>query len=105
MIILGISGFDNAVRFKQSRLPGLESRAYRITQGFDSAAVPIPKRQRKAHAKADGVRLVGRLMLVLCKESRIGNALRVLQLQIGFTFFQSLLGGDQIGAVRWRGDY
>ena len=39
VIIIGISGFDNAVRFKQSRLPGLESRAYRITQGFDSAAV------------------------------------------------------------------
>jgi carbamoyltransferase len=41
VIILGISGFDNAVRFKQSRLPGLESRAYRITQGFDSAAVLV----------------------------------------------------------------
>jgi len=37
--IIGISGFDNAVRFKQSRLPALEKRAHRIAQGFDSAAV------------------------------------------------------------------
>ncbi len=37
--IIGISGFDNAVRFKQSRFPELEKRAYRIAQGFDSAAV------------------------------------------------------------------
>jgi len=41
VIILGISGFDNAVRFKQSRFPGLEHRAYRIAQGFDSAAVLV----------------------------------------------------------------
>ena len=41
MLILGISGFDNAVRFKQSRFPRLDSRAYRIAQGFDSAAVLI----------------------------------------------------------------
>jgi carbamoyltransferase len=39
--IIGISGFDNAVRFKQSRFPGLEKRAYRIAQGFDSAAVLV----------------------------------------------------------------
>ena len=37
--IIGLSGFDNAVEFKQSRLPYLDRRAYRIAQGFDSAAV------------------------------------------------------------------
>jgi carbamoyltransferase len=41
VFILGISGFDNAVRFKQSWFPGLERRAYRIAQGFDSAAVLV----------------------------------------------------------------
>ena len=41
MDIIGISGFDNAVKFKQSRLPNLEKRAYRIAQGFDSAAVLV----------------------------------------------------------------
>ncbi|MGH8730924.1 MAG: carbamoyltransferase family protein [Burkholderiales bacterium] len=41
MDIIGISGFDNAVRFKQSRFPALEPRAYRIAQGFDSAAVLV----------------------------------------------------------------
>lgn len=39
MDIIGISGFDNSVRYKRSRFPGLEQRAYRIAQGFDSAAV------------------------------------------------------------------
>lgn len=41
MNILGISGFDNALRFKRSRLPRLEERAYRIAQGFDSAAALV----------------------------------------------------------------
>ncbi len=39
MDIIGISGFDNSVRYKRSRFPGLEQRTYRIAQGFDSAAV------------------------------------------------------------------
>lgn len=38
MDILGLSGFDNTVGFKRSRFPNLERRAYRIAQGFDSAA-------------------------------------------------------------------
>jgi carbamoyltransferase len=37
--ILGLSGFDNAVSFKRRHFPDLEKRAYRIAQGFDSAAV------------------------------------------------------------------
>jgi len=37
--IIGISGLDNSVRYKRSRFPDLEQRAYRIAQGFDSAAV------------------------------------------------------------------
>ena len=41
MDIIGISGLDNAVRFKHSRFPGAEQRAYRIVQGFDSAAVLV----------------------------------------------------------------
>ncbi len=39
MNILGLSGFDNAVSFKRRHFSDLESRAYRIAQGFDSAAV------------------------------------------------------------------
>lgn len=39
MNILGLSGFDNAVSFKRRHFPDLEKRAYRIAQGFDSAAV------------------------------------------------------------------
>jgi carbamoyltransferase len=41
LVILGFSGLDNAVRFKRSHLPGLTSRAYRIAQGFDSAAALV----------------------------------------------------------------
>jgi carbamoyltransferase len=41
MIVLGISGFENAVPFKKSRWPGLDLREYRISQGHDSAAALI----------------------------------------------------------------
>jgi carbamoyltransferase len=39
--IIGLSGFDNSVKFKRSRFPDLEKRAYRIAQGFDSAAALV----------------------------------------------------------------
>src|SRR5271157_3258107 len=41
MIVLGISGVDNAVPFKKSHWPGLEELEYRISQGHDSAAALI----------------------------------------------------------------
>ncbi len=39
MKIIGLSGFDNSVAFKHAWFPDLEDRDYRITQGFDAAAV------------------------------------------------------------------
>lgn len=40
MHVLGLSGFDNAVAYKRRHFPQLDDkRAYRIAQGFDSAAV------------------------------------------------------------------
>jgi carbamoyltransferase len=41
MIVLGISGFENAMAFKKSHWPGLQEREYRISQGHDSAAALI----------------------------------------------------------------
>jgi carbamoyltransferase len=41
MKILGISGLENSVPFKQARWPGLDEREYRIAQGMDSAAVVV----------------------------------------------------------------
>ncbi len=41
MRIIGISGLENAMRFKRAYWPGLEAREYRISQGHDSAAVLI----------------------------------------------------------------
>ena len=41
MNILGISGFENSMRFKKDRWPELEEREYRISQGHDSAATLI----------------------------------------------------------------
>jgi carbamoyltransferase len=38
MNILGISGFEGSMRFKQTHYPGLSEREYRIVQGLDSAA-------------------------------------------------------------------
>jgi carbamoyltransferase len=38
MNILGISGFDGSMRFKQEHRSGLSEREYRIVQGLDSAA-------------------------------------------------------------------
>jgi carbamoyltransferase len=55
--IIGISGLDKAVPFKRSRFPRLESRAYRIAQGFDSAAVLV--RDGKVDTAVAEERLVG----------------------------------------------
>lgn len=41
MKILGISGLEGSVPFKQSHWPGLDEREYRISQGHDSAAALI----------------------------------------------------------------
>ncbi|HET6328541.1 MAG TPA: carbamoyltransferase C-terminal domain-containing protein [Planctomycetaceae bacterium] len=41
MIVLGISGFENAMPFKKTHWPGLEEREYRISQGHDSAAALV----------------------------------------------------------------
>src|SRR5438132_12481318 len=38
MNILGISGFEGSIRFKQDHWSGLSEREYRIVQGLDSAA-------------------------------------------------------------------
>ncbi len=41
MRIIGISGLENAMRFKQAYWPGLDAREYRISQGHDSAAALV----------------------------------------------------------------
>jgi len=41
MNIIGISGFENAMPFKRSRMPGLDEREYRISQGHDAAAALV----------------------------------------------------------------
>jgi carbamoyltransferase len=39
--IIGISGLENSVPFKQAKWPGLEEREYRIAQGMDAAAALV----------------------------------------------------------------
>jgi carbamoyltransferase len=41
MRVIGISGLENAMRFKQAYWPGLDAREYRISQGHDSAAALV----------------------------------------------------------------
>src|SRR2546426_5950722 len=41
MKILGISGFEGAIPFKQARWPQLDEHEYRISQGHDSAAALV----------------------------------------------------------------
>ena len=41
MKIIGISGLENSVPFKQAKWPGLEEREYRIAQGMDAAAALV----------------------------------------------------------------
>ena len=38
MNILGISGFEGSIPFKQKHWPALDQREHRISQGHDSAA-------------------------------------------------------------------
>jgi carbamoyltransferase len=39
--VIGISGLENSVPFKQANWPGLEEREYRIAQGMDAAAALV----------------------------------------------------------------
>lgn len=41
MKVLGISGLENSIPFKQAMWPGLEEREYRIAQGMDAAAALV----------------------------------------------------------------
>src|SRR5262245_53824521 len=41
MKIIGISGLEGSVPFKQKHWPGLDEREYRISQGHDSAAALV----------------------------------------------------------------
>jgi carbamoyltransferase len=41
MKVIGISGLENSVPFKQAKWPGLEQREYRIAQGMDAAAALV----------------------------------------------------------------
>src|SRR5262245_62259644 len=41
MKIIGISGLEGSVPFKQAHWPGLDEREYRISQGHDSAAALV----------------------------------------------------------------
>ncbi len=41
MKVIGFSGLDNSVAFKRSSFPHLDARAYRVVQGFDSAAALV----------------------------------------------------------------
>src|ERR1039458_8700158 len=41
MNFLGISGVEASASFKQAHWPGLDSREYRISQGYDSAAALV----------------------------------------------------------------
>ncbi len=44
MNIIGYSGLNHSVSFKQKEFPNLAPRAYRIAQGFDSAAALVTRR-------------------------------------------------------------
>src|SRR5215467_5199680 len=41
MKIIGVSGLEGSVPFKQRHWPGLDEREYRISQGHDSAAALV----------------------------------------------------------------
>jgi carbamoyltransferase len=41
MKVIGISGLENSMAFKQARFPGLDEREYRIAQGMDAAAALV----------------------------------------------------------------
>jgi carbamoyltransferase len=41
MKVIGISGLENSMPFKQAKWPGLEEREYRIAQGMDAAAALV----------------------------------------------------------------
>ena len=81
MNIIGISGFDNSVRFKKAEWPGLSRRQYRIAQGFDAAAtlvrdgqvVAAAAEERFTYEKATGAFPINAIRYCL-KEAGLGLA-------------------------------
>ncbi len=53
MKVIGISGLENSVPFKQANWPGLEEREYRIAQGMDAAAALVIDGQLVAAAEEE----------------------------------------------------
>jgi carbamoyltransferase len=53
MNVIGMSGLENSVAFKQAHWPGLEEREYRIAQGMDGAAALVIDGQLVAAAEEE----------------------------------------------------
>jgi carbamoyltransferase len=110
MNILGTSGLDNALPFKQEHWPGLDSREYRIAQGYDAAAALVcngrltaaAAEERFSRCKHTGRFPIGAALYCLA-ERGIGIH-DVDEIAHGFDYsaYRELCSMDPVGAELYR---
>lgn len=110
MKILGISGLENSVPFKQSRWPGLDDREYRIAQGMDAAAalvvdgklVAAAEQERFSRKKHTGEFPIGAIQFCLA-EAGI-SIFEIDEIAHGFDYapYRDLYLNDEVSADLYR---
>jgi carbamoyltransferase len=110
MNVLGISGLENAVPFKQAHWPGLDEREYRITQGMDAAAalvidgklIAAAEEERFSRKKHTGAFPINAIRFCL---SEAGMSIcQIDEIAHGFDYepYRMLYRGDEVSAALYE---
>jgi len=110
MNVLGVSGLENAVPFKQARWPGLDEREYRIAQGMDAAAalvidgklVAAAEQERFSRKKHTGAFPIDAIRFCL---SEAGISIcQIDEIAHGFDYepYRALYRGDEVSTALYE---
>ncbi len=110
MIVIGISGLENAVSFKRAHWPGLDEREYRIAQGLDVAAalvingklVAAAEQERFSGKKHTGDFPIDAIQYCLAEAGL--SIYEVDEIAHGFDYspYRSLYAGDEVSASLYK---
>jgi carbamoyltransferase len=110
MKVIGISGLEDAVPFKQAHWPGLNEREYRITQGMDAAAalvidgtlIAAAEQERFSRKKHTGAFPIDAIRYCLDKAGL--SIMEIDEIAHGFNYapFRPLYQNDSISASMYE---
>jgi len=110
MIVIGVSGLENAVPFKRAHWPGLDEREYRIAQGMDAAAalvingklVAAAEQERFSGKKHTGDFPIDAIQYCLAEAGL--SIYEVDEIAHGFDYspYRSLYAGDEVSAGLYK---